>query len=213
MLIRYRRKSFGYFSWLLAAALLPALAWCVGLFLFADAIPKQPTGLDERTDAVVVLTGGSGRVRTGLNLLLAERADLLFVSGVYHGVDVSQLLAAVKQRPGDLEKRIGIGNAVNTIENATETAAWMRTRGLKSLRLVTSAYHMPRSLLEFSNAMPDIRIVPNPVFPTHVKSGAWWAWPGTAALTAGEYSKFLLAWMRHQFHRVTKIFDDIEAPS
>ena len=52
---------------------------------------------------------------------------------------------------------------------------------------------MPRSLLEFRVAMPEVDIVPHPVFPDHVKLDAWWRWPGTAVLIAGEYNKFLVA--------------------
>lgn len=198
--MRARRRSSSILAPTLGALTMMAVLWCVGLFVFAGAVPKSAPDTSERTDAIVVLTGGSGRVRTGLDLLLANRADRLFVSGVYRGVDVDQLLAVMKQRPDEVEGRIGIGNAINTIENAEETAVWVRGKGLKSLRLVTSAYHMPRSLLEFSFAMPDVRIVPHPIFPQHVKSDDWWAWPGTAALTVSEYSKFLLAWLRHQVH-------------
>jgi len=64
------------------------------------------------------------------------------------------------------------------------------------MRLVTAAYHMPRSLLEMHDIMPEVKIVPHPVFPDHVKQDEWWAWPGTAALTASEYNKFLIAWLR-----------------
>ncbi len=199
--MRSRRRTAGILAPVLGALATLALMWCVGLFLFAGSVPKMPPDVTEHTDAIVVLTGGSGRVRTGLDLLLANTADRLFVSGVYRGVDVDQLLAVMKQRPEEVEGRIGIGNAVNTIENAEETAVWAKARGLKSLRLVTAAYHMPRSMLEFAHAMPDVRIVPHPVFPVHVKSDDWWAWPGTAALTVSEYSKFLLAWLRHQVRR------------
>jgi uncharacterized SAM-binding protein YcdF (DUF218 family) len=110
---------------------------------------------------------------------------------------VRQLLAILKQRPEDIENRISIGNAVDTIENALETKNWMRMREYTSLRLVTAAYHMPRSLLEFQDAMPDIEIEPHPVFPMHVKQDKWWAWPGTMALTVTEYNKYIVASLRH----------------
>jgi uncharacterized SAM-binding protein YcdF (DUF218 family) len=55
---------------------------------------------------------------------------------------------------------------------------------------------MPRSLLEFERAMPEIEIVPHPVFPEQVKQQHWWAWPGTAALLMNEYLKYLAALAR-----------------
>ena len=69
----------------------------------------------------------------------------------------------------------------------------MRQEGFHSLRLVTASYHMPRSLLEFSRAMPEVHIIPHPVFPERVKQERWWAWPGTASLIVAEYQKYLLA--------------------
>ena len=69
----------------------------------------------------------------------------------------------------------------------------MRGQGFRSLRLVTAWYHMPRSLLEFGRAMPDIEIVAHPVFPEQVKSEHWWAWRGTAMLLISEYAKYLAA--------------------
>ncbi len=195
---RTRAKGFGWFKGFFTLALAVFLAWAVGLFVFAGTVPESVPDPEARTDVIVVLTGGSGRLRTGLDLLLDGRAGRLFVSGVYRGIEVDQLLAINKQRPGEVENRISIGNAVDTIENAAETAAWMRARGYDSLRLVTAAYHMPRSLLEFQYAMPDIHIEPHPIFPEHVKRENWWAWPGTTALLASEFNKFVLAWLRHR---------------
>jgi uncharacterized SAM-binding protein YcdF (DUF218 family) len=83
--------------------------------------------------------------------------------------------------------------AQNTPGNAIETARWMRREGYHSLRLVTSWYHMPRSLLEFERAMPGVDIVPHPVFSEQVKDQDWWAWRGAAGLLIGEYGKYLAA--------------------
>ena len=170
--------------------------WTWGLFRFVDAIPTTVADATTPTDGIVVLTGGTQRLSAGLDLLSRDLAKKLFVSGVYQGVDVRALLQAVKRRPGGLEDRIAIGNATNTTGNAIETTAWMTEQKYSSLRLVTGAYHMPRSLLEFRHAMPAVTLVPHPVFPGHVKQDRWWAWPGTANLLVGEYVKYLFAWSR-----------------
>ena len=177
-------------------ALFLAGLWGIGLVRFVGDIPDQVEDTTSKTDAIVVLTGGSGRVNEGLALLDKDLAVKLFVSGVYRGLDVRKLLQLARRNPTDLESRIGIGNAVDTIENASETAAWSSHNRISSLRLVTAAYHMPRSMLEFRHAMPGMRILPNPVFPDHVKQDEWWAWPGTTALFISEYNKFLMAWVR-----------------
>lgn len=170
--------------------------WFVGLFVFASGIPQPGPVPPSRTDAIVVLTGGSGRVGEGLSLLERGLADKLFISGVYRGVDVAALVRAARQAPGPDQWRIALGySADSTSGNARETAEWMRAQGYRSLRLVTASYHMPRSLLEFRRVMPNIRIVIHPVHPSRFKSDGWWLWPGSARLVIIEYNKYLLARM------------------
>ena len=181
-----------------AAVLLACVAlWGYGLLRFVDGIPEHQESDSSRTDAIVVLTGGSGRLEEGLRLLTENRAGKLFVSGVYRGVDVDQLLEISRQSPENLACCIEIGHAAdNTEGNAAETAAWMHHQGFHSLRVVTSGYHLPRTLLEFRYAMPEVRLVPHPVFADHVKRERWWLWPGTAQLIIGEYNKYLLVFVR-----------------
>jgi uncharacterized SAM-binding protein YcdF (DUF218 family) len=170
------------------------LAYAGGLVWFAEGIPVTSEDTDTTTDAIVVLTGGSQRVQSGLQLLTAGKAKKLFVSGVYHGTDVTQLLHAQRQAPEAVQCCIVLGHtADNTLGNALETAAWMRQEGYHSLRLVTANYHMRRALLEFARVMPEVRIVPHPVFPENVRQDRWWAWPGTLDLIIGEYDKYLWA--------------------
>ncbi len=174
-----------------------AAVWSIGFIVFVRAIPTASTPGHSETDAIVVLTGGSLRLEAGLALLSAGRAKKLFVSGVRRGVDVAELLRVSRQSPKALDCCIALGyTADNTRGNARETAQWMKAERFSSLRLVTANYHMPRSLLEFRTAMPDIGIIPHPVAPPHVKLDEWWFWPGTATLLAGEYNKALLAGAR-----------------
>jgi uncharacterized SAM-binding protein YcdF (DUF218 family) len=180
-----------------AAALL-AGAWLAGLIVFAADIPDRLIDATSHTDAIVVLTGGSERLDTGVALLRQGMAEKLFVSGVHSGVDVTELLHLSRQKPDPLECCVVIGHAADsTWGNAIETAEWMRSQGYHSLRLVTGNYHMRRSLSEFRHALPTAVIIANPVFPDAVKRDRWWLWPGTAHLIIGEYMKFLLGLLRH----------------
>lgn len=190
---------------LLTTVVVVAVVWIFGLFQFADEIPARVVDETTRTDAIVVLTGGSLRLGKGLDLLSQGLADNLFISGVYQGIDVRKLLKIVKRKPEELENSISIGIATNTTGNAMETRVWMASGKFRSMRLVTAAYHLPRSLLEFRNAMPGLTIIPHPVFPEHVKRERWWTWPGTASLLISEYNKFLLAWVRHGFGRLAAL--------
>ncbi|MBF0393924.1 MAG: YdcF family protein [Alphaproteobacteria bacterium] len=181
----------------MGAAAVAFVAWAAGLLWFAAAMPEVVEDDDSPTDAIVVLTGGSERLSAGFHLLASQRARKLFVSGVYHGVEVAELLSLSRQTPDEVECCIVLGySADNTVGNALETAEWMAREGFSSLRLVTAQYHMRRSLLEFDAAMPEVRVIPHPVFPESVKQD-WWRWPGTASLIATEYNKYLVARLRH----------------
>jgi len=187
--------------WILAAlAGLVFVAWLAGLAWFTSLLPTSVEDTTRRTDAIVVLTGGSGRISAGLDLLAAGRAQKLFVSGVGPAVDLQELLRVSERPPAELECCVALGHqAGSTLGNADETAGWMQDNDLHSLRLVTAAYHMPRSLLHFRRAMPDIEIVPHPIFSENFRQDDWWRWPGSANLIVTEYSKYLvaLAYNRH----------------
>ena len=198
----YNRGSSRFVKTLFFMIVVAFILWAGGLYLFASAIPAALVDDAKRTDAIVVLTGGSGRLNEGVRLLSERRAERLFVSGVYRGVDVATLLKLSQQKPAELSCCIGIGYAEDTIDNARETLDWVRDNRVKSLRLVTSAYHMQRALLEFSNTLPFVEITPHPVFSDFVKQESWWKWPGTTDLIVSEYNKYLLAWMRHRLRTV-----------
>jgi uncharacterized SAM-binding protein YcdF (DUF218 family) len=177
-----------------------ALLWLGGLIWFAGTIPGDVADPDDRTDAIVVLTGGSQRFETGLDLLAAGKGKQLFVSGVHQGVTVADLMHQAHRAPDRPACCVVLGHeADSTHGNALETAAWMRREGYRSLRLVTAAYHMRRSLLEFARVMPEMTIIANPVFPEQIRLANWWTSPGTAALIIGEYDKYLGALLRATF--------------
>jgi uncharacterized SAM-binding protein YcdF (DUF218 family) len=181
--------------------------WLYGFLHFVTDIeslhePTVTTDL-QTTDAIVVLTGGSERVTTGLELLESGRGKKLFISGVHKGLTLDGILGPQKI-PDDLRHCcIMLGHkAGSTIGNAEETQVWMELENYHSLWLVTANYHMPRSLLLFHTAMPDIEIVPYPITPDSVKLFEWWLHPGTIELLATEYQKFLIVrikiWMDWQ---------------
>lgn len=189
--------------WIVALSCLvavAAVAWLVGLVWFVGQIPREVGDLGRRTDAIVVLTGGSLRLETGFQLLSQNMAEKLFVSGVKKGVPFDDLLAVSALTPEDMECCITLGYmADDTGSNAVESAAWIGANRLTSIRLVTSGYHMPRSLLEFRRTLPQLEIVPHPVFPDRVMLDDWWRRPGTGSLVIVEFNKYLLSAARHGF--------------
>lgn len=180
------------------AALLFCLPWVMGLIGFAASIPDSVYDVDTRTDAIVVLTGGSDRVLTGLRLLSDRKAERVLVTGVHPAVDAAKLMHLAGEPPQELADRVDTGSqAQDTRGNAEEAAAWMRAHGFHSLRLVTSGYHMQRSLLEFAYALPDVTIIPHPVITERSSAKHWWCQSRTAFLIFSEYNKYLVAWALH----------------
>jgi 1-acyl-sn-glycerol-3-phosphate acyltransferase len=86
--------------------------------------------------------------------------------------------------------------AQNTIGNAMQTRDWVQERGFRSLLVVTSSSHMPRSLAELGHALPQVKLIPHPVVPGTLHIADWWREPATAKLLAVEYAKFLVALAR-----------------
>lgn len=187
---RNRRLVLG----LAAVATAAAAAWLWGLVWFTWQLPTMVDEPTRTTDVIVVLTGGSGRIQEGIELLAAGRARKLFISGVGSGIGLQEILHISQPPPAELECCVTLGHqASSTFGNAIETAVWMRETDLHSLRLVTAAYHMPRSLLQFRRAMPEMEIVPHPVFSENFRQEDWWRWPGSASLIVTEYNKYLVA--------------------
>jgi len=119
------------------------------------------------TNAIVVLTGGRQRINTGINLLKAGYAPILFISGV---ASPNQLRNFLSENHIKQDQVIYGLDASTTKENAVEVSEFVSNHGLSSLRLVTSSYHMPRALLEIQKLIPSnsgILVVPHPVFPEY----------------------------------------------
>ena len=166
-------NPFAVMRWLVALLLLGGLAWGAGLVWFTRVpVPVPPSAT--HTDAIVVLTGDEGRVPRGLALLRSGAAPRALISGVPAGVG-PRALAREAHVPFALFRCcVDLGHAaIDTRSNAEETAAWVSDKGVRSIRLVTSDYHMRRATLELAAELPPAtRIVPDPV-PSHVERRIW----------------------------------------
>jgi uncharacterized SAM-binding protein YcdF (DUF218 family) len=69
-------------------------------------------------------------------------------------------------------------------------------RGFRSVIVVTSNYHMPRTMAELRRRMPDVALVPFPVITDKMRSEAWWSSAPTAKLLFSEYLKYIVAQVR-----------------
>lgn len=161
---------------------LVALVWVLGFAWFMLTLPGPADA--RHTDAIVVPTGGAGRIDRGLSLLKAHAADRLLVTGVAPGVRPIDLALEYKASPDLFACCVDLGReAIDTRSNAEETAQWVRAHRYKSVRLVTSDWHLRRAELELQHALdPGVTIIGD-----GVPSGA-----ARLPLLIAEYQKFLL---------------------
>ncbi len=174
--------------------------WSGGLVWYLVQIHSYENGQDEtRTDVIVVLTGGSQRIITGLELLAKNYGRQLFISGVDKNIGVNGLLQA-KGYPPNLAENVHLGyKAANTCENAKEVVEWMQANGYQSLRLVSSNYHMQRSLVEFDSEQANFKIIPHSVSPELFFKTEWKWKIESMSVVLTEYNKFLMAIVINQF--------------
>lgn len=188
-------KKIGLFVFILL------VAWLCGLGMFTYKINHLPIDEKTKTDAIVVLTGGRHRLAEAITLLNEGYSDKLFISGVQKNASLQDLEKRNAVKAFAAQKVTLDKIAANTFENARETNLWMKKEGIRSVRLVTSNYHVFRSLVEFRRWNRDIKIIPHPVFSEKI-AVAWWKNFDSFYFLAQEYNKFLVACVRAFVYRV-----------
>lgn len=159
---------------------------------FAIFVAELPAATPQRVhaDAIVALTGGEDRLDAAVALFEHGVGHRLLITGVYPFMTKALLKPLLHGGPRfDCCADLGFA-ATNTHGNAMETAGWARAHGYRSLVVVTANFHMPRSLEEFSAAMPGVKLVPYPV-PEIAVARRWWLNPGAIRVLQYEYAKFL----------------------
>jgi uncharacterized SAM-binding protein YcdF (DUF218 family) len=171
------------------AAMVLVAAYFAGFAAFVTDLPASAPNT-VRADAIVTLTGGEDRLDKAVALFERGVGRRLLITGVHPFMTKDRLRRLVHGgRRFDCCADLGF-SATNTHGNAVEAAAWVRAHGYRSLVIVTANYHMPRSLAEFSTAMPGIRLVPYPV-PEILADWNWWLDPGSMRTLQFEYAKYL----------------------
>lgn len=143
--------------------LVALLLWLLGFIWFAGWLPG-PAPM-ERTDAVIVPTGSAGRIERGLEVVQTDSADTLLVTGVDPEVKPGEFAAQFNVSDDVMACCVTLGMAAtDTRGNAQETTEWAAQNGIKSLRLVTSDWHMRRASIELSRELPgDVRLIEDAV--------------------------------------------------
>jgi uncharacterized SAM-binding protein YcdF (DUF218 family) len=181
------------FTFIRGVLLLLIIGLVVAAVLFVDFAYKTYSlkSRDIKTDAIVVLAGGRGRIDEGVRLYREGQADTLLFIGVDPTV-----------RKGDLYRELPGGRSAegvilekssrNTLENALYSRELILRKKITSIRLITSRYHMKRSMLFFRTFLPrDIAIYPHPVDSRNLVQ-AWWSHGGSFRLLLSEFYKYTM---------------------
>lgn len=181
----------------LYAILLTFVGWLLGFCAFTLYALSFKLTTNQSAEAVVALTGGTDRIETAIRLLNEKEADYLLISGVNKQVRPNEIL---RKAPPHLTEKITLGYlAETTAENALETVNWIKNKNIKSILLVTSFYHMPRSIFEILKHTPNLTIIPYPVFPKSFNNSVDWIKTRYAWLLFIEYHKFIIVHLKYLF--------------
>jgi uncharacterized SAM-binding protein YcdF (DUF218 family) len=181
------------------------LAFGAGFVAFARAVASYVPDASPRADAIVVLTGGELRLMAGARLLKDGRGARLLISGVNPQTSREDLRRLSGLSPRLFSSRVDIDYAAHTTSgNADETRTWVKSRGYTRLIVVTSSYHMPRSLMELRRTLPGITLLPHAVVSNKIHAARWWRDPFTARVLIGEYVKLLPSAARYGAARLLR---------
>lgn len=173
-----------------------AAVYLAGFAAFALTLPEVRDPPQD-ADAVVALTGGGERIDAAIALFESGVGRRLLISGV-NPATTKDDLRRVAGGGARFDCCADLGfEASDTAGNAREAASWAAARGYRRLVVVTAAYHMPRSLLEFGRAMPEAELLPYPVMPANHGGGRWWENGEALRIVHSEYMKYLASLARN----------------
>ena len=159
------------------------LVYALGFVLFAFTLGKPAREDTAATDAAVVLTGGAGRLEHAIDVLKDHKAGRLLVAGADPAVTKLDLARRIPGSRKWLDCCVDLGSeSVDTRSNAEEAGRWLAKHDYKSLRLITSDWHMRRASYEFRKTLGSRYRLVNDAVRTE---------PGFLTLF-GEYNKYLL---------------------
>lgn len=159
------------------------LLYAIGFVLFALTLGKPAPAQTAATDAAVVLTGGPNRIEHGVEVLRAGKAKRLLVAGADPLVTKADMARRLRGSHKLLKCCVDLGSeSVDTRSNAEEANRWLTLHHFRSLRLITSDWHMRRARYEFERVLGRRYVIVNDGVQTE---------PSFITLF-GEYNKYLL---------------------
>ncbi|MQY47820.1 YdcF family protein [Rhizobiales bacterium RZME27] len=202
-----RRKRSGWLSrssplrrfgrWVIFCCLVLIAIFCGGFLWFANEVTslKAPDGV--KADAIVVLTGGYQRIDQAAGLLRDGAGKRLLISGAHPSATPSQIRKTTQVSANLFSCCVDIGyDAIDTIGNANEIIRWIHDHDYRSVLVVTSNYHMLRSLHELRRRDAETKFIPYPVINSDLARKAWFTDPDAMRIMLAEYGKMAAAMVR-----------------
>lgn len=170
----------------------------ISLYLSPDDIKDCSApgdGRCQKADAIIVVSGGDTNARTDESIKLYKDGwtSSIIMSGA--AADKSGPSNARQMYKRAVENNIPSDALIReevsetTKQNAIEVNKILTKRGFKRVILVTSGYHMRRTLLEFQAQLTDITVLSHPVSQDKHWSSIWWLTPWGWWLAIGELVK------------------------
>lgn len=168
-----------------------------GFLWFADTVTSMRAPDAVKADAIVVLTGGYQRIDQALGLLRDGAGRRLLISGAHPSASPNQIRRTTQGSEDLFQCCVDVGYAaIDTIGNANEITRWISDHAYRSVLVVTSNYHMPRSLLELRRIDRGTTFIPYPVVNSDLTRKAWFTEPDVLRTMLAEYVKMAAASMR-----------------
>jgi uncharacterized SAM-binding protein YcdF (DUF218 family) len=187
-------------SLMLTVVALGLLAFTAGFVWFVRHVPEQEGRVTQEADGIVVLTGGTSRIADGVELLAAGHAKRLLITGAHPTTTSKEISRLMPRYERWITCCVDLDHsALNTFGNAAETRRWLMSRSFESLIVVTSNYHMPRTMAELEHQLPDVKLIPHPVVSDKLRTEPWWNSIATAKLLLSEYVKYTVVQIRVRF--------------
>lgn len=171
-----------------------AAAFLVGFVSFVCSIEFAERAPPSRADAIVALTGDPQRIREAADLLAKGYGARLLITGIDNRDEIARLSS---RQPRLAECCIDVERGSrSTYGNAIEARRWVGENGFRSIVVVTSNFHLPRTLLEFDYALPEVQKIFYPVVTGRVDLREFWRKPTALRALGREYLKLLAVWVR-----------------
>lgn len=180
--------------------------WHVGFIYFFFTLPPHDNSHRD-VDAVVIFTGGDNRIKQGFKLYKLSRAKKILISGVGKGVTKDNFKSLLREYNIEPQNLILGKLATNTEGNAMETEIFMRLNEFESMYLVTSSYHIYRSMLFLDEAMPDISVYPYPIYSKEFHSNYRFSSIVAILKAYVEYNKLVATYIDHSLNQWGLKFD------